>query len=678
MNERARRAKALIVLPMLVLLVLSACTDTEPKPVREADPASAPPPPPVSHVQVSAHPDDDFLFMNPDLAAGIRNGEHTAGIFLTGGESSMPNPARYAAQRQAGTRAAYAHMAGVADEWTRARIPVGDGRVAEVDSLTARPDVQLVFLNLPENKNAAAIGGEHALTRLWQDRTNRVAVNTLVPDGATVREPQSYDRSAVLRALGALFEHFRPTTIKLQDSQPDARYQEEWKGFHNHPDHVIGAKFARQAARDYMTRTGMPTTVLGYRDYNVAEAPPDLSATDRAAKRGHFASYARHDSEAGLGGAYEDWISSSYYRWPRGSQWAERDARGREHAFVVQGGRIAHWYRDPDGRWRRPEAMSTPGPVRPTLRVVRGHDGRLALFAQSWDGSRVLVKRQSASGDWPDRWQSLPGPHRSAPGADPTQVGIPSVAVDRQGRFVVVLKNANGGVSALRETRAGSNAWPADWRDLGGTDVQDGLSAVVGGDGRLHVFASTRDRLLRWSGSAPDGSLLPVASQVGAVRPAGPPRAVRAGDGRIRVTVRTAGGGGIATFDSAGSGDPSGPRMLPNPGGIATPAVVPRGDRNRSDVALVARDSDGNARVSHQRSDGSSEWLDAGGPVLDHPAALAEPDGRTTLLALGTNGELLTNPQDSGAESFGGWRPAMPRRADSPHQDGKQHSLPPK
>lgn len=668
---------------MLVSLVLAACTDTDSQPARDAEPTpvTAAPPPPVSHVQVSAHPDDDILFMNPDLAAGIRNGQQTAGIFLTGGESAMPNPAQYVAQRQAGTRAGYAHMAGVADEWTTSRIPVGDGRMAQVDSLTARPDVRLVFLNLPEDMNGSAIGGEHALTRLWQDRDRGAAVNTVVPDGAAVRTPQSYDRSAILRALGALFEHFRPTTIKVQDSQPDHRYKKEWEGFHDHPDHVVGAKFAREAARQYMARSGTPTTVLDYRDYNVGEAPVDLSAADRADKRGHFARYVRHDSEADLGGAYQGWISGSYYRWPRGSQWAERDGHGRQHAFAVQGGQIAHWSRSPDGRWNQPAAMSTPGPIRPTVRVARGHDGRLALFAQSADGAHVLVKHQSASGEWPERWRSLANPHRADPGKDPTQVGIPSVAVDQQGRFVVVLKNADGGVSALREARAGSDGWPPAWRDLGGTDVQDGLSATIGADDRLHVFASTRDRVLRWSGSGPDGSLSPAPDHIGTVRPAGPPQAVRTADGRVEVSVRMAGGGGIARFDSADTGAPGGPRVLANPGGIATPAAVPRGDRDHPDVALVARDSTGNARVSHQGPEGGTEWLDAGGPVLDHPAAMVEPDGRMTLLAVGSNGELLTNPQGPGVASFGGWRPAMhppaPHRANSAHQVGKRHSLPP-
>lgn len=672
------RARGLLALPVLLLLVLAGCTEAEP-PSRETEPTPVrAPPPPASHVQVSAHPDDDILFMNPDLAAGIRNGQPTAGIFLTGGESSMPNPAQYAAQRQAGTRAGYAHMAGVADEWTKAQVPVGGGRTAEVDSLVARPDVQLVFLNLPEDANPAAAGGEHALTRMWEDKAKGVAVNALVPDGSPVRTPHSYDRSAVVRALGALFERFRPTTIKVQDSRPDVRYQNEWEGFHDHPDHVVGSKFAQRAAREYIARSGMPTTVREYRDYNVAEAPTDLSAAERAGKREHFARYVPHDSEADLGGAYESWISSSYYRWPRGSQWAERDARGREHAFVVQGGQIARSTRNQDGRWLPPVKMSTPGPVRPTVRVVRGHDGRLALFAQSEDGAHVLVKRQSASGKWPQHWRNLGNPNRSQPGKDVTQVGVPSVAVDPQGRFVVVLKNADGGVSALRETRAGSGEWPPDWRDLGGKDVQDGLSAAVGVDEQLHVFASTRNRVLRWSGSGPDGALSASPSRLGTVRPAGPPEAARTPDGSVRVAVRTAGGGGIATFGSAGTSAPTGPEVLSNPGGIATPAVVPAGDRNRPEVSLVARDGNGHARISHQRPGGWTEWVDAGGPVLDHPAALVGPGGRTTLLATGSNGQLLTNPRDRDAESFAGWRSATPasaaNRAESPEHGGKPHS----
>jgi LmbE family N-acetylglucosaminyl deacetylase len=645
----------LAVVPSAALL-LASCQEPEPSPQEQPGAAGSVNAPGTGQfVQVAAHPDDDLLFMNPDLAAGIRDHQPTTGIYLTGGESSLPNAAGYISRRQDGTRAAYAWMAGVADTWTRETVPVGDHRAVEVDHLDARPDVRVAFLNLPEDNDPAATGGKHALTRLFNGAPN--PITTMVPTGGVVRESLPYTRADVVDALSELFAVLRPTVIRGQDPAPDPRYQPQWGEWHNHPDHVITARFTREAAQRYeQEQASNRASVVHYRDYNVADVPVDLSETDRRRKKDVFAAYVPHDSEANLGGSYRDWTEHSYYRWTRGGSWSGRDGSGRLHAFAVFGGQLVRWT-ETGGSWRGPEPLPAPEPLRPSLAVLRDGAGRLVLVGQSADGQRVLVNHQTLDGNWSPNWDSAGNPHEGRPDEDLAQTGVPAAGLDRAGRVVVAVKNAAGGLSVRRETAPGT--WDR-WRDLGGTDVQDRVSVAPDEDDQLHVFASTRDEVQDWR-QDDAGSFEPARAPLPGTHPSSPPQAVREPDGRLRVVVRTD-DGTFAAADASPSWWPSWlrtPQRLGAPGGTAGPVLAARTGENESGSLVLARTSFGG--VSASRSDGSG-WTDLGGPVVDQPAAVTEPDGAITLLATGADGRLLVNraaPGRSGLD-FGGWRPAQP------------------
>ena len=647
-----------VVALQALTLVLMSCQD----------PASAPEEPPGSSgkvttretsgqlVQVLAHPDDDILFMNPDLAAGIHNGQPTVSVYLTGGESSLPNPAEYVAQRQEGTRAAYAHMAGVPNEWRRQTIPAGEHRMVELDELNARPDVRVVFLNLPEDNNPAASGGKHALTRLYNGEPG--PVNTLVPSSGIVREPVSYNRPDVIDALAQLFAFFRPTAIRAQDSQPDSRYQTQWGDFHDHPDHVMSARFTHEATQRYLAEhPDAQAALVQYRDYNVADAPTDISQADQARKKDYFSAYAQHDSEVNLGGSYKDWTEHSYYRWTRGGSWAGRDSQGRLHAFAVFGSRLAHWSREASGMWQAPEILPTPEPLRPSVTVLRDNAGRLVLVAQSMDGKHVLVKRQLADGSWPAQWDNAGNPRESQPGKDVSQTGVPTAVIDGDGQLVVLLKNPDGGVSARRQRSPGG--WE-DWTDLGGSDVQDGIAAVTDRHNVLHVFASSREQVLHWREQSP-GSFEPARAPFRAIHPASAPAAVREPGGQVRVFVRTDDDGKLAAVDDANPFWWQEPQRLGNPGGMTAPVINAREGQTGPQSLVFVRNSAGGVSATRQ-DDGGAGWTDLGGPVLDQPTAVVEGNGSITLLATGTDGRLLVN-QDTPARSgldFHGWHLARP------------------
>ncbi|MBE9375340.1 PIG-L family deacetylase [Saccharopolyspora sp. HNM0983] len=650
------RAVALVI---AAVAVLASC---QAPPPREPVPRPPEPPPEARYVQVVAHPDDDILFMNPDLAEGLRAGRPNTAIYLTGGESDVAEPARYSAERQEGTRASYAQMAAAPNDWLRSTIPVGEGRVAELNTLRADPEIKLVFLNLPDDANTRF--GEHALTRLARDRQGSLTVNSTVPLNGTVQHPQPYDRRAVVDALTTLFDTFRPTVVRLQDDQPDQRYQRDWVGVHNHPDHVEGAELTKEALGAHRA-DGLPPTVLTYRDYNVADVPGGLSDQDKRTTRDAFAAYSAHDVLTSTGDVYGTWSDRSAYRWPRRGAWAVQDARGGVQAFSVQARSLAHWTRTAEGAWRGPELAPVPEPMRPQLSVLGEGRGQPVLVGQSEDGSRLLVKRQDRMGVWPPQWQVLDTP----PGTDPTQTGPPAGTVDDDGRLVLALKNAAGGVSVRRESTPGTLQWQP-WTDLGGTDIQDGTSVVPGQDGAVHVFATDRARVLHWAVPRA-GAARAEDVPIGPGKPAGAPVAEQARDGGVRVLVRTDRGGEFVERSLTPQGRWDAQHALPGPGGIGDPVLTAPGPHTRADLIRVTRDGAGSVHVA-ERIGPRAHWSDLGGAVTDQPAAVAEPDGTITLIGLGDDGRLLVNTGSQGASelAFTGWHPAVTAPPGSVEQAG--------
>jgi LmbE family N-acetylglucosaminyl deacetylase len=558
-GESVRNSAWVVIAVTLVIVLLAyASTPDRTPPVAATT---------VRFVQVVAHADDDVIFMNPDLASGIRAGHPTAGIYLTAGETDKADAEAYAARRQAGTRAAYARMAGVADEWHAERLDVNPKHAVELYTLRAKPHVQVVFVNLPESNDPRAAGGREALVRLWRDSRDTLRVNTLVPVGGAVQQSYVYTHNDVVQLLVGLFNRFEPTVVRAQDPNPDNRYFRASPRFHDHPDHVMTARFTAAAAALY---TGPRFVFENYRDYNVADAPVNLTPADQRDKADIFGAYVPHDSETSLGPPYDTWLPRMYQRYPRGSSWF---ADGK--AYVVFSGRL--FTGKPDGTWD--PLPWADGPLLPAVSAANGwiagkraNDNEIVAFI---DGS----------------WRSLTVRGISTLG-DLAQVGSPVTD-----GVSVYVKNARGGVSVWRPGR--------DWTEIGGTDLQDGL--VVAGE---YVFASTRDKVMRWVDDKLDpGFALP--------RAAGPPAVTMLPSGPA-VTYRTD-SGEIAL--SSGNGI----QILGGLSGSGNPAIGAAGSR----VFVFARTSAGGLAANS-----GSGWTDLGGQILDQPAATGAgavavgPDGR--------------------------------------------------
>jgi LmbE family N-acetylglucosaminyl deacetylase len=646
-HEGQPRRLVVVVLACLLAVFVISGLGQSPRP-DSPGPASTRP---VS-LQVVAHQDDDLLFMNPDVAQGVRAGQPTVTVFLTAGESDVPDRAGYAAARQAGSRASYARMAGCQDEWRGEPLVLDADHQVEQYTLRCKPDVRLVFVNLPENNDPRVPGGRGALARLWNDPSDVQKVRSIVPRGAVVDREFGYQRSGVIELLVDLFAHFRPTVVRTQDADPDPRYP-GWAPLHDHPDHVMAARFTGEALREYQASRERPQFVaLNYRDYGISASAQNVAGAALADKQSVFGTYLGFDRLASGAGEYALWQSRMRYRWQRGTSWVARTQDGLLHAFAVRSGAVLAWDERPDGSWAGPAALPAAGPVAPQLAAAPDAAGRLWVFARRRDTAEIVAIGRLPGGGWPAGWAGLGNPNDQVSPALRAQAGAPAAALGGDGRVVVFVRNGAGGASALGQLTPGGE-WQRGWTDIGGAGVADDLRPVTAGDGRIELFGAGPDRLLHWSQARPGGPFgfdpsLPSAP------PAESPAAVRGADGRVAVYYPVAGSTSLAAQVQGPDGRWTAPVIGPDPGGVGPPSAA----AGTEGVRLFRSGANGGIWTCGPVGQGSAcpGWSDLGGTPVDGAVAGADGTGAVVLLAVGMDGRLLVDRQERTDAPFSGWR----------------------
>jgi LmbE family N-acetylglucosaminyl deacetylase len=226
-------------------------------------------------IQLVAHPDDDLLFINPDIQRDIESGLCVRTVYLTAGDARRDDA--YWRQREDGARAAYATMSGVADEWTPS-VTVVDGHRLATETLDAAPGISLVFMRLPDGNRRGtgnAIRAYQSLRRLWQGDIN--AIDAV--DGTA-----AYDADGLLRTLTALIDDYRPRIVRVQDwTIPFASG--------DNADHTAAALFARTAAED----SSVGHQVIAYAGYPSWTRATNVDGRDLGLKADAIIAYAQHD-----------------------------------------------------------------------------------------------------------------------------------------------------------------------------------------------------------------------------------------------------------------------------------------------------------------------------------------------------------------------------------------------
>ncbi len=229
-----------------------------------------------STMYVSAHEDDSFLFMSPDLLDDVRAGSCVQTVFVTAGDANRD--ASYWSGREDGAKAAYASMAGAADQWQDTTQSVA-GHQVRVSRLAADPDISLVFLRLPEGASLTGDGGStygyQSIKKLWYGTLAQVST----VDGAA-----TYTRQGLIDTLQALMAAAQPSRIGTHDVVGSP-------GDPDNVDHYVTAYFTQAAHAQYP----VPHTLVSYLGYASQTLPVNVSGADYSAKSAAFYAYTPHD-----------------------------------------------------------------------------------------------------------------------------------------------------------------------------------------------------------------------------------------------------------------------------------------------------------------------------------------------------------------------------------------------
>ncbi|MFJ4776104.1 PIG-L family deacetylase [Streptomyces sp. NPDC088762] len=643
-----------------------------------------------SVLQVVAHPDDDLFFMNPDVSRSISTGVKVTTVYLTSGESDGRNEAHsphledtarpadraaYAEARQNGIRAAYAEMAtGVrTSAWKRTAVPTAGGGSAEVDVLVARPEVNLVWMQLREARSISDDNPD-SLRGLWDGRIP--ALGAQLTSGTPVKQVFSYTRDQAIEAIAQVFRMYAPTAIRTQDPTPGR--SEKSGAFLDHQDHMYGARFVQAATARYARSADRPHfSVQNYVSYPNSSLPPTLDPRTAEEKLGYLKTYAWTDhqdwcgSPAGCGdrktatrptGA--GWSQTIRYGRGDSTSWMTEGVAGRLWAFAVLDGRMAYWSRSgPKGTWQGPRFLPGTG-LDTGATAARLPDGRIAVFATRTTlgtapkeyGRDLVYAVQNAPDGLFGPWQSLGSPDQ-ADRSVTSAISGPAVAVDGTGRMTVYVRDSRRTLRARAQDTPGGGF--GAWRDLGGAGLQGDPVTATDASGRRHVYAATTGSVLAWVERTPGGPLgdpvqsaLPQTTGVLSASPEGEGVRLyfrRPGTGTVLTTLATAGGAAPGFTPVAEAGGEAGYGAV----GVAGHLLAGRA---------------GTGTIGMADTDGPPSWQESQMLYTGAPAGLAAPAGGPSLAAaLGLDAELhvVTAAPAAGSEHSGSgaaspWHRAVP------------------
>ncbi|MFT2014308.1 PIG-L family deacetylase [Streptomyces sp. 796.1] len=638
-------------------------------------------------LQVMAHPDDDLYFMNPDAEQLVRAGVPVVSVYVTAGEAigknwvpGMDRPvldkAAYSAARHQGLRQAYATMIGVDafTAWQTSVIDLPGGVRAESDVLVhGQHRIQLIFLNL-----AMLSPGRVRLPALWSKAG--AVMQTLVATGSPCRTVSRYHHDTLVDVLAAIMAECRPTVIHTMDPDPEFQTHDadhpkdnDYGSCSDHRDHTPTALFTWKAMSQWVadaTRRDHRAprfTTLAFRGYYNQRWPHNLPPSVVQRKLRLVDAYGGDprwecgnpagcgDYGQGQGRALRSrkgWVRSTHHRYP-GPQVAVRtDAAGRLEAYGVLGLQAARWRETApgSGRWAAPQNLGG-GPLAPALAQVTDAAGRVVLFGlrfthlegQGGGNVRELValEQRTPGGGWRP-WRSLGTPEQRP--VRGRRVGTPVALATADGRVHLFARTAAKGLAT--RVRAADGAW-GPWQDLGGDGVQDGLSAVVDRQQRVHVFAAGHDSVHHWTQDAPGG---PVYFQplTGLPQPSHQPGVALAPDGTLALVYRAPAAPSPLAYRLATAAGDGGPRAAIDgrelhgtalrhfDGYGPITALTVAGRRGTDAVLLVGRAEDGRMQVQKGLTAGAVPHRAPAGPLpVGASALVAGADQQVCVVGMG-------------------------------------------
>lgn len=190
----------------------------------------------MTSLNIVAHPDDDLLFMNPDIAEELERGEKVYVVYLTAGDDG--NGRKYIDNR----------MKAAEETYLRCSRPHAH-----------RPKLYPMEIYSSSFRNGNPYGD---LYRMWHEPE-------YVPHDARGHEVGA---NAVLYHLTEIYiKLFHPDLIRIHNPQAEPALTHDEPAL-DHVDHIYAGKFALEAAKAF---PHIP--VYAYMGYPVRYQPPNLT-----------------------------------------------------------------------------------------------------------------------------------------------------------------------------------------------------------------------------------------------------------------------------------------------------------------------------------------------------------------------------------------------------------------
>ncbi|WP_406387784.1 PIG-L family deacetylase [Streptomyces sp. NBC_00211] len=645
-----------------------------------AAPVDAPDPGRV--LQIVAHPDDDLYFMNPDLRYSIASGHPVTTVYLTAGEadginategkqaSTPPNKPAYAEARQNGIRAAYAKMAtgDRASAWKRTVVPTKGGGHAEVDVLLAKPEVNLVWLQMRE-AGTVYDSAPDSLHGLWDGKVARL--ESVLASGTPAKQRFSYSKEQVVQTITGVLEQYKPTTVRAQDPTP-GRFPDT-KRYTDHQDHFYGARFVQAALAAYAKDVGPEQrphfAVQNYVGYFNGSLPRALDPDEAKEKLDILDTYAWLDkqnhcgSDAGCGDlkvadhpAGNGWTSTVNYARGTSTSWLTSDKEHGLWAFKVLDGQVAVWHRSgPIGAWSGPRLLPGTG-MDPGVSTVTLPDGRIAAFgtrtsfgARPTDYRREVVYAVQKGPGAPEfgDWQSL-GTPETVDENWTSDISAPAVSVDGTGQLAAYVRDGAGGLRG--RVQAANGSW-GPWVQYGGTDLHGTPATATDGAGRRMVFAATTKSVLGWVQPKPGAPLGPATAT--GLPDTTLPLTAEGREGGVRLWFRKPGSGNVRTALVTGDGGLKA-NGLTDLGGLQGFGAV-----TASGHVLAGRSAGG--RLGSDLGSGRP-WERSPLMFVGAPSATTTGKDMVSLAVVGLDARLyVTSSADDANAHLAPWLPVGPR-----------------
>lgn len=204
---------------------------------------------PSDHLFVVAHPDDDLIFLQPELGDFFSRGDSITTLYLTAGQGKQG--LSFAEARASGVLAAYGSLVGSPElaRWrcgwvSLAAVPVWHCRHSEAP-------ISLAFLGITDGGKLGEQEG--SLRQLWRGQVKTTQT--------VARQTSELSRAQLLGVLGAVIAATGAGDVHTLD----------FAGGHgrDHSDHL----FAAAATATAVMQAGRPIRLRGHRGYNISDEP---------------------------------------------------------------------------------------------------------------------------------------------------------------------------------------------------------------------------------------------------------------------------------------------------------------------------------------------------------------------------------------------------------------------